>query len=86
MKISNDRLWDLKSRIGTPMSFIELKEINKNQRLREQIVDLADIWDGKESLHYGSRLRVILESLGIKDIPKFYKKENIDKLIKEMKR
>lgn len=32
MKISNDRIWDIKSRIGKPMSFKELQQILKNQR------------------------------------------------------
>ena len=85
MKISNDRIWDLKSRIGEPMSFKELQQINKNQRLRAAIVDLADLWDGKESMHYGKILRDLLDSLGIEDIPEFYTKDNINKIIREMK-
>ncbi len=63
-----------------------IDEILTNQKLREKIVDLADIWDGEVSWHYGQSLQTILNKLGIKDIPEFYKKENMDKLIKEMKR
>jgi len=56
-----------------------------NEKLRERIVDLADLWDGKESSHYGTILQEILESLSIHDVPEFYKKENIEKFIKEFK-
>jgi len=62
----------------------EIKIHKQNQKLREQIVDLADIWDGKESQRYGSILQTILDELNIKDIPEFYKKENIDKFLKEL--
>lgn len=55
-----------------------------NERLRDIIVDLADLWDGKESQRYGERLYSVLNELGINDVPKFYKKENMDKIIKEL--
>ncbi len=55
-----------------------------NEKLREIIVDLADIWDGPESCRYGKRLYDVLNELGIKDVPEFYKKENIDKMIREL--
>lgn len=60
------------------------KQILDNQKLREEIVDLADIWDGPVSIEYGHKLQYILDKLDIKDIPKFYEKENIDKLIEEI--
>ena len=60
-------------------------DILTNQKLREYIVDVADLWDGKESSHYGNRLLHILKSLGINDVPEFYKKENIDKFIADMR-
>jgi len=56
-----------------------------NEKLRERIVDIADLWDGKESSHYGDRLTSILRSLGINDVPEFYKKENVDKFIADMR-
>ena len=62
------------------------KEILDNQKLREHIVDLADLWDGVESQRYGDHLQAILNELGIKDIPKFYghpMKELIDEISKE---
>ncbi len=59
-------------------------EIIQNQRLRDRIVDLADLWDGQESQRYGERLQKILDDLGINDIPEFYKKENMNKLIDEL--
>ena len=59
-----------------------MNEEEQNRELRKRVVDLADIWDGMESLHYGQRLQEILDELGIKDVPEFYKKENIDKMIK----
>lgn len=63
----------------------ELKQrFNQNEDLREVIVDTADFWDGKESIKYGLRLYNILKKLGINDIPSFYKKENIDRLITEL--
>lgn len=61
------------------------KEGITNTKLRAEIVDLADIWDGPVSSHYGNRLEEILKDLGIRDVPEFYKKENIDKFIKEMR-
>ncbi len=63
-----------------------LPQIKQNQKLRDEIVDLADIWDGAESGRYGNALQGILDKLGIKDIPAFYKKENIDKLLKELEK
>ncbi len=62
------------------------KEILDNQKLRERIVDLADLWDGVESSIYGQSLEAILESLGIDDMPKFYgqeMKDMIDEISKE---
>ena len=47
------------------------EQILKNQELRYKIVDLADIWDGKESGRYGDSLQHVLNDLGIKDIPEF---------------
>ncbi len=55
-----------------------------NEKLRKEIVDIADIWDGPESEHYGKALLAILYDLGIQDVPEFYKKENIDKMIKKL--
>ena len=83
MKLTSDDIEWL-DRIGVDDK--RMKIIVTNQRLREQIVDLADIWDGSESWHYGQRLQAILNKLGIDDVPEFYKKENIDKLIKQMKK
>ena len=60
------------------------QQILQNQKLRKEIVDLADIWDGKESERYGKQLLKILNDLGIKDIPEFYSEENIDKFIKKL--
>ena len=57
-----------------------------NEKLREIIVDLADLWDGEESERYGKRLYSVLKELGINDVPKFYRKENMDKIIKELTR
>ncbi len=62
----------------------EMNDIETNKKLRERIVDLADLWDGPESMHYGNRLQAILDDLGIKDIPEFYKPENINKFVKEL--
>jgi len=62
-----------------------MNEEEQNRQLRKKIVDLADIWDGKESSHYGNILEEILKDLGIRDTPDFYKKENIDRIIKEMR-
>ncbi len=60
------------------------QQILQDHELRKKIVDLADIWDGVESARYGKQLDVILNDLGIKDIPEFYSKENMDKFIKEL--
>ena len=65
------------------------KDILTNQKLREHIVDLADLWDGIESQRYGTALQFILDELGIKDIPKFYgqpMKELLDEIIKELEK
>ena len=59
-------------------------EIIQNQRLRSRVIDLADLWDGQESQRYGETLQKILDDLGIKDMPEFYKKENMNKLIDEL--
>lgn len=55
-----------------------------NEKLRQRIVDMADIWDGKESEKYGRRLYDVLNDLGIQDVPKFYSRENINRMIKEL--
>ncbi len=55
-----------------------------NQKLRERIVNLADLWDGKESQRYGEALQNILKELEIKDMPKFYTKESINQIIDEL--
>jgi hypothetical protein len=50
----------------------ELKQqILQNQKLREKIVDIADLWDGNESSYYGQRLQVVLKDLGINDTPNY---------------
>lgn len=49
------------------------KQDEINLKLRIAIVDLADIWDGAESGRYGRALHTILNKLGIKDVPYFYK-------------
>ncbi len=69
-------------RIGVDSDRMEV--IKTNQKLRDIIVDLADIWDGKESQRYGNRLQSVLDELGIKDVPVFYSKENMDKFITEL--
>ncbi len=46
-----------------------LESIEQNEKLRKEIVYLADIWDGKVSDYYGDVLYKILEELGI---PVFY--------------
>lgn len=56
----------------------------QNEKLRKEIVDLADFWDGKESIKYGKILLEILKKLGIDDVPDFYSKENIDRIINEL--
>ena len=58
--------------------------IEQNEELRKIIIDLADLWDGKESERYGRILSKVLFGLGINDIPEFYKKDNINKVIDEM--
>lgn len=62
-----------------------MNRVEQNEKLRERIIDLADLWDGKESQIYGDELQRILHSLGIKDMPKFYKKENIRQIIDELR-
>ena len=57
-----------------------------NEKLRKRIVDLADMWDGKESQKYGGRLYDVLNDLGIHDVPMFYSRENINRMIKELDR
>ncbi len=59
-------------------------DILVNQKLRERIVNLADLWDGKESQRYGEALQNILKELEIKDMPKFYTKESINQIIDEL--
>lgn len=59
---------------------------DQNEKLRERIVDLAYIWDGKESGKYGNKLTKILRDLEIKDIPKFYTNENINQVLNELKK
>jgi hypothetical protein len=56
----------------------------QNEKLRKEIVDLADLWDGPESERYGQILQNILDNLGIKDTPEFYKKENMDRLLQDI--
>ena len=63
-----------------------MNRIEQNEKLREIIVDFADLWDGKESQKFGKRLQKVLDGLGIKDIPKFYEKENIDRIINELRK
>lgn len=58
-----------------PSEFEHLKQqLHQDHELRKRIVDLADIWDGKESEIYGKQLLKVLNDLGIKDIPEFYSK------------
>jgi len=52
-----------------------MNRIEQNEKLREIIVELADIWDGKESEKYGEQLYGILDKLGIEDVPYFWTKE-----------
>lgn len=63
-----------------------MDRIEQNEKLREIIVDFADLWDGKESSKYGQRLQKVLDELGIKDTPSFYSKENINKIIGEIRK
>ena len=58
------------------------KEEWKNQRLREEIVELADLWDGKESGKYGKIFKIILYKLEINDTPEYFS-EDFDKFINE---
>lgn len=48
------------------------QQILQNQKLREEIVDAADFYDGKETQIIGKTLQKILDKLGIKDAPKCY--------------
>lgn len=48
-----------------------LETIKTNQKLRDIIVDFADLWDGKESKHYGDRLQEVLTKIGITDTPDY---------------
>ena len=68
----------------------KLTREQQNEKLRDYIVDLADIWDGKESIRYGKKLYSILDKLGIGDIPKYYSNEYaykiVDELVHEMKK
>lgn len=59
-------------------------QIIQNQLLREKIVDLADLWDGKESLKYGQRLQDVLEGLGIDDCPDYSLDDEVVKELVEM--
>lgn len=61
------------------------QQILQDHELRKEIVDLADFWDGKESIKYGKVLMRILDKLGIKDIPEFYSEKNITKIIQKIK-
>ena len=56
----------------------------QNEKLRDSIVNLADLWDGQESSRYGNALQFILDELGIDDIPKFYSNENIKQIVDEL--
>lgn len=60
-----------------------------NQKLRERIIDLTDLWDGKESWKYGNSLQNILDELGINEMPKFYgqeMKDMLDEISRDMKK
>lgn len=61
-----------------------MNRLEQNEKLREIIVDCADLWDGEESAKYGKRLQNILDELGIKDLPAFYSTENMNKFIKDL--
>ena len=63
-----------------------MNRIEQNEKLRDIIVDFADLWDGQESQKYGERLQKVLDDLGIKDMPKFYKTENINRIIDELRK
>lgn len=60
------------------------KSYKQNKELRKIIVDLADMWDGKESMKYGKRLLDILHKLDIYDTPEFYDQRNINRILKAM--
>ena len=51
------------------------ERIAQNEKLREMIVDLADFWDGKESIKYGTKLQTILREIGIHDVPRRYSED-----------
>lgn len=61
------------------------QRIAQNEKLREMIVDAADIWDGKESGVYGDKLSKMLKECGIDDVPKFYRRENMEKIINKLR-
>ncbi len=81
MRLTNDD-FEWLDRIGVDNARMEV--IKTNQKLRDIIVDLADIWDGKESQRYGDRLQNVLDDLEIKEMAQFYSKENMDRIIKEL--
>jgi len=58
-----------------------MNSIEQNEKLREEIVELADLWDGKESEKYGEILQGILDKLGIKDTPYFWTKEGMNEFM-----
>ena len=85
MTLTEERLLESGARSEyKPLTLDEIKQILKNQELRKEIVDIADIWDGPESSRYGNTLTNILKKLDINDVPDFYEKNNIDKLIKKL--
>jgi len=81
MRLTNDD-FEWLDRIGVDNARMEV--IKTNQKLRDIIVDLADIWDGKESQRYGDRLQNVLDDLEIKEMAQFYSKENMDRIISEL--
>lgn len=60
-----------------------MERTEQNEKLREQIVDLADFWDGPVSMRYGKVLMDILEKLGIDDVPVFYTRD-IPEILKDL--
>lgn len=62
-----------------------IDHILQNQKLRELVVDAADFYDGKKTQIIGQALQKILDKIGIKDVPKCYSKEYVDKIIKHLK-